>query len=96
MKGFVWNIESATQFKEVLKDDYSTITFIDKKVNELYGVEIEYLTDLEKQQTADAFKKGRTNINKDDVSYCSTGGGAFLEFMEGKDLPSIAALKAKI
>jgi phosphoglycerate kinase len=35
-------------------------------------------------------------INKDDVSYCSTGGGAFLEFMEGKDLPSIQALKAKI
>ena len=35
-------------------------------------------------------------INKDDVSYCSTGGGAFLEFMEGKDLPSILALKAKI
>ena len=35
-------------------------------------------------------------INKDDVSYCSTGGGAFLEFMEGKDLPSIAALKAKV
>ena len=35
-------------------------------------------------------------IDKDDVSYCSTGGGAFLEFMEGKDLPSIAALKAKI
>jgi len=34
-------------------------------------------------------------INKDDVSYCSTGGGAFLEFMEGKDLPSIVALKLK-
>ena len=34
-------------------------------------------------------------INKDDVSYCSTGGGAFLEFMEGKDLPSIVALKTK-
>ena len=34
-------------------------------------------------------------INTDDVSYCSTGGGAFLEFMEGKTLPSISALNAK-
>ena len=34
-------------------------------------------------------------INKDDVSYCSTGGGAFLEFMEGKILPSIKVLNAK-
>ena len=31
-------------------------------------------------------------INKDYVSYCSTGGGAFLEYMEGKLLPSIEAL----
>jgi phosphoglycerate kinase len=30
-----------------------------------------------------------------DVSYISTGGGAFLEFLEGKDLPAIAVLKAR-
>lgn len=29
------------------------------------------------------------------VSYISTGGGAFLEFLEGNDLPAVAALKAR-
>ena len=30
----------------------------------------------------------------DRVSYVSTGGGALLEYMEGKTLPGVAALKA--
>ncbi|GAB3337889.1 phosphoglycerate kinase [Chromohalobacter beijerinckii] len=30
----------------------------------------------------------------DDVSYISTGGGAFLEYVEGKQLPAVAALEA--
>jgi len=31
----------------------------------------------------------------DHVSYISTGGGAFLEFLEGKTLPAVAALQAR-
>lgn len=32
---------------------------------------------------------------KDRISYISTGGGAFLEFVEGKTLPAVAALESR-
>ena len=31
----------------------------------------------------------------DRISYISTGGGAFLEFVEGKTLPAVAMLKKR-
>jgi phosphoglycerate kinase len=32
---------------------------------------------------------------EDRISYISTGGGAFLEFLEGKELPAVAVLKRR-
>jgi len=32
---------------------------------------------------------------EDGISYISTGGGAFLEFVEGKTLPAVAVLEQR-
>jgi phosphoglycerate kinase len=32
---------------------------------------------------------------EDSISYISTGGGAFLEFVEGKKLPAVAVLESR-
>ena len=32
---------------------------------------------------------------KDKISYISTGGGAFLEYLEGKELPALSILKKR-
>jgi len=76
MKGFIWNIESTTQFRDVMRSDYGRIIHLAGQVGGLYEVEIEYLSDIEKYHTAEAEKKGKTTINKGDVSYYINSYGA--------------------
>jgi phosphoglycerate kinase len=43
-------------------------------------------------ETAEAFRKFGL---EDKITHISTGGGAFLEFLEGKTLPAVEAINNK-
>ena len=46
-------------------------------------------------KTVFAFLMISANCSADKISYISTGGGAFLEFVEGKVLPAVEILEKR-
>lgn len=76
MKGFIWNIESVDQFKNVLRDEFSRIISLDRDLNGLYNTEIKYTSEYEKECTIRAYKDNKTDVPKDSVSYYINEYGA--------------------
>ena len=95
-----------TEFSEVIKNSKSILWNGPMGVFEMSN--FANGTNMIAQVTAEATASGAFSlvgggdsvaaVNKaglaDKVSYVSTGGGAMLEFLEGKELPGIAAMKA--
>lgn len=76
MKGFIWNIESAEQFKEVLRNEFSNALCLNRDYNNLYNTEIKYTSEYEKECMIRAYKYNKTDIPKDSVSYYINEYGA--------------------
>ena len=84
----VWLIDKNIKNLKNYKDKYNVSTNYKEIVNDVDAVSIV-------TPTVNHYEIARYFIEKNNISYCSTGGGAFLEFMEGKELPSLSALGFK-
>merc|ERR1712185_572376 len=86
-KTIIWN--GPMGVFEMAKFETGTKSLMDAVVA---GTTAGVITVIGGGDTATACKKYDT---EDKVSHCSTGGGASLELLEGKDLPGISALSSK-
>jgi len=85
-KTIIWN--GPMGVFEMAKFEVGTKSLMDSVVA---GTEAGVITVIGGGDTATACKKYGT---EDKVTHCSTGGGASLELLEGKDLPGVSALSA--
>lgn len=76
MKGFTWNIQSVSHFKETLRGEFSQIMTLDRIEEELFNVEVKYIAEIEKHESENAIKKGLTNIQENDIHYYINNYGA--------------------
>merc|ERR1712060_464762 len=86
-KTIIWN--GPMGVFEMAKFETGTKSLMDAVVK---ATESGVITVIGGGDTATACKKYGT---EDKVSHCSTGGGASLELLEGKDLPGVSALNDK-
>merc|ERR1711972_663015 len=86
-KTIIWN--GPMGVFEMAKFETGTKSLMDAVVK---GTESGVITVIGGGDTATACKKYGT---EDKVTHCSTGGGASLELLEGKDLPGVSALTDK-
>ena len=96
--------DTAQQFSDLLKNAGTIVWNGPVGVFEFdqFGAGTEALANAIAQSSAFSIAGGGDTVAAiekygvaDQISYISTGGGAFLEFLEGKSLPAVAALEAR-